>query len=259
MTLIQSWIDSLTLLKPKNAQLFIMATIKSLMETYRVMFFYLWLTGSLVILLYISFFLIIPIFFDTYVVKESATLGTYTIRESPSWIGNLFEALMRWLYQLVFFITCLATRPSIMKKDWTYFKSRIYFFIYIAIFLLLIPKAFWPTAWPTLTSPFYIFLVLFFLDSAQDFKNFFFSLWNSLKMIMFNFPLLAIMSICYNVLLALNTYFIAPFIFMNDTVGLGFALCDIFGVWLLPICVCIYANIYIKKLHDQFDLYFQSP
>jgi len=30
-------------------------------------------------------------------------------------------------------------------------------------------------------------------------------------------------------------------------------------VVLAPIPICIFANIYIKKLHEQFDLYFTQP
>jgi hypothetical protein len=78
-------------------------------------------------------------------------------------------------------------------------------------------------------------------------------------MIVFNYPLLVVIGICWGLLLGLNKYFIEPFIFANDTVGVGFAMWNILAALLLPIGVCFYANIYIKKLHDQFDLYFQSP
>src|SRR4030095_1111164 len=255
MTLVQSWIDSLTLLKPKNAQLFIMVTIKSIIEAYKVMFWYLWAAMSLVMFFHGLCLLILPILFDTYIIKESATLGTYMEGQSPHWIGDLFEASMHWINQWTLFTACLATRPSIMKKDWIYFKSHMYSFIYIAIVLFLIPKVYWPTAF----SPFYIFLVLFFLDSAQGPKDFLLSMWSSLKMIVFNYPLLVVIGICWGLLVGLSKFFIVTFIFANDTVGLRFFLCDIYGVCLLPIGVCFYANIYIKKLHDQFDLYFQSP
>ena len=58
MTLVQSWIDSLTLLKPKNAQLFIMVTLKSIIETYKVMF---WYWGWVIILMVLCY--ILPIVF----------------------------------------------------------------------------------------------------------------------------------------------------------------------------------------------------
>ncbi len=225
MTLIQSWIDSLTLLKPKNAQLFIMVTIKSVIEAYKLLFYYWWWVIVLMIACYI-----VPIVFPT--------LGQDHIKI------ELLDT-SRWLYQVFLFATCLATRPSTMKKDCAYFRSHAYTFS-IILLLAFIPKTFWPTPF----SPLYIFLVLFFLDSGHMPSDFLRSLWNSLKMIIYNLPLLIIMGICFN--LPVWFYYRLP-IWLVPTF---FNLC---AAVLAPIGVCFYANIYIKKLHDQFDLYFQSP
>ena len=93
-----------------------------------------------------------------------------------------------------------------------------------------------------------IFSILFFLDSAQEPKNFLISLWYSIKMIIFNFPLLAVVGICFNV---------PVLIYYSLPIWLAPIAREIFAALLLPIGVCLYANIYIKKLHDQFDLYFK--
>ena len=229
MTLVQSWIESLTLLKPKNAQLFIMVTIKSIIEAYKVMIKY-W---AWVPVLMVASYFVLPQFGVAYGV----------------------DVVSRWLYQLLLFATCAATRPSIMKKDCAYFRSQMYAFIYIVIFLFLSPAALWPSSF----SPFYIFFVLFFLDSAQRPKNLFVSLWNSLKMIVFNYPLLAIIGLCFGIISVFNTFFIMPLMYqINDPFGVLMFAREILGLLLLPIGVCFYAHIYIKKLHDQFDLYFKQ-
>jgi hypothetical protein len=227
MTLVQSWIDSLTLLKPKNAQLFIMVTLKSIIEAYKLMFKYWWWAIVLMVGCDIA-----PLFFPA--------LAPAFIE--GSWRGEMVDA-SRWLYQLLFFATCVATRPSVMKKDCAYFRSQMYAFLYIIIFLALMPKLFWPTA----LSPLYIFLVLFFLDSPKAPKNFFLSMWYALKMIIFNYPLLAIMGI---------VFYVPVWLYYSSPIWLAPLAKNVLAALLLPIGVCTYANIYIKKLHDQFDLYF---
>jgi len=237
MTLVQSWIDSLTLLKPKNAQLFIMVTIKSIIEAYKTLAYY---------------FFVLVLMLGVWIVS------LFDIQESSSGIVAL-----SLYYQLLLFATCAATRPSIMKKDRAYFKSQNYVLIYVAIILFFIPKLFWPTA----HSPFYIFLILFFLDSAKGPKNFLFSAWNALKMILYNLPLLAIVGcffyligrLFFKLMLIVIASVVSDEVMLPESLWAGLLLYNILAALLVPIGVCTYANIYIKKLHDQFDLYFQSP
>jgi hypothetical protein len=236
MTLVQAWIDSLTLLKPKNFQLFVMVTLKSIIETYKLMFKYFWWLILLFEICYIPLFLSI----------RSVTLSF-------------------WLLQLLVFAVCAITRPSVMKKDCAYLRSQLYSFIYFAIFLLCLPATWWPTAFSAWT----IFLILFFLDSEKGPKNFLLSMWYALKMILFNFPLM----ICiYAIMWCLNAVIFGTIEkLLIEIVKLGgmswwalgllhYAglLQSTIAVLLLPIGVCTYANIYIKKLHDQFDLYFKK-
>jgi hypothetical protein len=194
-----------------------MVTIKSIIEAYKIMFrYWWWLIGLMVIWYFIS---------------------------PKLCIVHGVDIASRWSYQLLFFATCLATRPSIMRKDWEYFRSQIIYFGYIAAYLLIAPVWLWPVL-----SPLSIFFILFFLDSAHGPRNFFLSMWYSLKMIIFNYPLLVVMIICFNV----------PVIIINKVFFPTSMTLNMLAALLLPIGVCTYANIYIKKLHDQFDLYFKQ-
>lgn len=234
MTLVQSWIDSLQLLKPKNLQLFALVTLKSIVEAYKLLFKYWWwlfvlLAGCYAIFLWPS------------TVEQQLNVGHYTLLAS------------RLLYQLLFFATCLATRPSIAKKDCTYFRSHMFAFLYMAVYLAIVPIPLWPTPF----SVWDIFLILFFLDSEGGPKNFFLSMWYALKMIIFNYPLLAILGI---ILHAPKWLFELIYFHLNGSAFVyPVVIFNILGALLLPIGICIYANIYIKKLHDQFDLYFKQP
>ena len=221
MTLVQSWVDSLTLLKPKNLQLFAMVTIKSIIEAYTLYLRYFW---WIFIGMVICYFLLI----DPDTTARGVTLSVLV--------------LSQFFYALLFLAACFVTRPSIMRKDWKYFTSKqaVLCIAYCSLLIFVVGSG---------LSPWSIFLVLFFIDSDLRPKSFFLSMWNALKMVIYNYPLIVIMGICLYlpVLIFDNTFFINPL------------LRNIIAALLLPIGVCTYTNIYIKKLHDQFDLYFNKP
>jgi len=221
MTLIQSWIDSLALLKPKNAQLFAMVTIKAIIETYKIMFVYWsWIMG-LIITCYV-----LPIIAPRLFLSHDT--GYYLL-----WVSD-------FLYEILFVAACLSTRPSIAKKNCSYFRAQLskIGFYWLIFSLVLFSSSI--SCWS-------IFFALFFMDSVGGPKNFFLSMWYALKMTVFNYPLLLVLGILFYlpVWLLTNTFYITPL------------MQNILGALLLPIGVCTYANIYIKKLHDQFDLYFK--
>lgn len=224
MTLIQSWADSLTLLKPKNFQLFAMVTLKSIIEAYKTLLYHFWWIIVLIVACTIA-----PYFFSYH---------------------KIIVFISCWLYELLFLAACFSTRPSMLQKDRQYF---IHQFKKIILFWLFMPLFSWSSA----TYYGYIFTVLFFADSDGGPKNFLLPLWNAIKMIFVNLPLMIILGgIIYASgwigglyllrLLAMTTYMHYALLF------------NMVGALLLPIGVCIYVNIYIKRLHDQFELYFNK-
>ena len=237
MTLIQSWVDSLTLFKPKNFQLFVMVTIKSIMQAYKIFLYYFWWAMLLIAMCAVGSF-----FFSSH---DYVFLNVQ--------YKHVFFLTSCWLFELLFLAACFSTRPSILQKDSHYFilqfKKIILFWIFMPLF-----------SWSSATYYGYIFTVLFFADSEGGPKNFLLSLWNALKMVVFNLPLIMVLGgIIYGSgwiggqylaqLLAERGIPVYPkfFLFFN-----------VIGALLLPIGVCIYTNIYIKRLHDQFDLYFSK-
>lgn len=299
MTLVQSWIDSLTLLKPKNAQLFIMVTIKSIIEAYKLLFKYFWWAYVLVVGSCIVQF-VIPFVTEWPITRHvDATLFDYI------YIGFLFivPGLVSFI---LFFATCFATRPSVMNKNCAYFRGQYLkiisyglllaasWIVFIVSFVLFMGTAgtflmqathnFYNGYWPSLflslhwlhallTSGLFVFSILFFLDSTGGLKSFYCSLWRSLKMVIFNLPLLVLLGLlfyCANVLLLVSVKKLCMyFVFdrdgntslteaqMANVMVIGSRVVQTIRIILMPFFVCLYANIYIKKLHDQFDLYFK--
>lgn len=245
MTLLQSWADSLTLLKPKNLQLFVMVTIKSIIEAYSLYVKYFW-----------WLLLAMPLFL--FIAPDLAA----------SWQNNDTQNLARYatlvgmaasLYGILFLAACFATRPSILQKDCAYFRTQfkkiiLYWLAWGALRVVLIKYAvpfgriLFSVGSVSLCSPALIFFVLFFADSDGGLKNIFVSMWNSVKMIIYNFPLICVI----NLLFSVSVLFFSYFFYISTLMQI------MIGALLMPIGVCTYANIYIKKLHDQFDLYFKQ-
>jgi hypothetical protein len=156
-----------------------------------------------------------------------------------------------WLYGFLLLAACFCTRPSMMKKDCAYFREQYTKNIFYWLLLMYLPKALLAYIFPL-----HIFFILFFADSTGTLKDCFLSLWYGLKMIIFNLPLLTIMGLIIYVLSAKFFLFVLPYI--NHPDWSYSLISDTLTALLLPISVCIYTNIYIKRLHDQFDLYFNK-
>jgi hypothetical protein len=256
MTLVQSWIDSLTLLKPKNFQLFVMVTLKSIVEAYKLLLRFFWWVVPAFILFVVALFFTLTYLYPSY-------YGS--LRPTPDLTLAWFYMPVGFyvIYQLLFLAVCFITRPSIAQKDWGYlltqYRKIILYWIIIALLTLYSDFRFSYSIWS-------VFLVLFFIDSEGGPKNFFFSMWYALKMIIFNAPLLAIMGICFYVLgyffslLMTKAVVVSTFderVMADALIIMGLGRTAI-KILLLPIGVCTYANVYIKKVHDQFDLYFKQ-
>src|SRR6185295_3171006 len=123
------WIDSLRLLKPKNLKLFALVTLKSIGEAYTLIFKYFW--WVLLLMLFYVFVALMGFFY----LDASEFPGTILMQMAAA-----FKSFPRILFLFLFYIICVITRPSIEKKDWNYFKSQLFPFIYLLILLLCLPK-----------------------------------------------------------------------------------------------------------------------
>jgi hypothetical protein len=241
MTLLQAWGDSLSLLKPQNLKLFLLVTLKSIIEAYKVLMRYWW---WLYAIMAVCCFITIPL----------------TALISP------------WAFQILFFATIASTRPSLFQKDGAYFKDIMRYFALVIPLLLVLPYAWWPATYSML----YLLWVLFFLDSrrkivSQD-SDVIHSFLNALKMVIYNLPLLLIVHLARIIILLVLFMLIAllmDFFMVNliikytfsgfATINASLAWQNLLSIILAPVFICLYTNIYIKKLHDQFDLYFKQP
>jgi hypothetical protein len=246
MTLVQSWIDSLRLLKPKNFKLFAVETLKSIVETYKLMIctvmpHFLW-HFIIVFLVFVS----VQYFLEPNIYSFFDAVRDYNF----SWLYEHSARLLYLMYALLFLAVCFIAYPSRERKDWNYLgacyrKIILYWFILAVCFNV---------------SEFAagdVFLVLFFLESEGGVKKFFLSIWYAFIMIVFNLPFLMIIGVMLNLpgwlCKAVYLYKYNTLIFISEP------MLNIIRILLLPIVICIYANIYMTKIRPQFDSSMRSP
>lgn len=258
MKLLQTWQDSLLLFKPKSFNLFLLVTLKSIRETYfllvkkwwwliMITFFFDALFFSVqTVTFFNSFgrsFLWAPLVFIIFLlVRPSVTLKTYTYCMRYQWQLLFFFILIFFLYVWLFIMQWLTGYGYIIAQVMNYISYALFLLpLYCAGILLYL-------------SPFVIFFLLFILDSDKTIRSFLFSGVRALKMVLYNYPFCFVTFTVLLSLFLMVKWLIAFFISVIPTYW--HSVSYVFIVLLLPLPICFFTTLYIKKLHEQFVLYF---
>lgn len=268
MYLLQSWKESLLIFKPANFKLFLLVTVRSIWETYKILFRYFW-------------WLI-------------AVLLTVPFHRTVLCLLILFLGSLLFVY-----IVILTVRSSVSLKNWGYFKKYILSY-YIIPFLIIVPVFFTyyshvlfnrpggltsfislsqiitfvlpvpiqyilsetirsgqlelSVFFQLLISPFIVLFTLFYLDSDKGFRSIMLSFIRSVKMIIYNYPGYFIIYSIIFLFLHLFLSILFKYLFVEFAWSVWFYSI----IFLIPIPICIFTNFYIKQVHEQFSLYFGS-
>lgn len=261
----RSWKESLSLFIPKHAKLFFLITLKSILQSYKFIILHLgWLFAGSALL----------------------DLGYSHICPNQSIICLL--PLLGWFATI--FGMYLIIRPSMKRKGWDYYKDNGIKFIYFILFsviaysvsygmllgashivyltqhihtyfyVLLLPLLLLPILVTFLmppdliilyVSPLLTFFILFMLDGDNSFKNIMQSIVRAFKMIFYNYPF-CILAFVFFVICSMGYTMLVVSLVSKES----FLLSPILSNALLPIPLCILTNFYVKRLHDQFGLYY---
>lgn len=261
----RSWRDSLSLFIPQNAKLFSLITLKTIISSYKKILKDLW---WLIVL---------------------STAVEYSFRRL-SIIESIWNIVPVLLWLITIFCIYLIIRPSIPRKDWRYYLSRwnylgyfigysllaislpyiflqisqkiaawaiythpLFFYLYFPFlfFPVLVAFIIAPEVLPIYTSPLLSFTIFFYLDSRGGVLDGLKSIWRALKMVIYNYPFCLLV---YTVLL-LGTYYLQQLIhyLFGPT---NFLFSTLAGTLTLVIPLCVWSVFYIRRLHDQFALYY---
>ncbi len=246
--LFQSWKESLLIFLPKNAKLFFLVTLKTVTQSYKLIMRDFWW------LLVVTW--VLPIITAWYF-----------------WSNLLFNSISLFLQISSVFVFFLIIRPSIKRKGYEYYKDHLRFLFYfligalfltgclIALFKILLTTlnpftAHWIAVASFLSittlfmSPLFSFIIFFVLDSDGGIKNTFLAMIRGIKMVVYNYPFCFILFTLFKMLDFIAWYLI---LFLGN-----FYAVFITPIWLLLLVIplSIWNNFYIKRLHDQFGLYY---
>jgi len=225
MSLLQSWKESLLFLKPENIKLLLLVTVRTLYQSYK-------------------FFILL---FLLFVLFES-NLWQFLLGVSAPFFGIIQKILLVNL----FFLFVLVARPSVKRKSAAYFLDyNCHFMIWALIsFLVILLRRGQDFAWLYKASGFAIlpigfFWILFWLDARCTIENLLLSLLQAIKMFVFNFPFCLL-------------FFMIPFfVFSLIKLLVSGALFKYLEIFIFILYICFFTNFYVKRLHDQFHLYFR--
>lgn len=223
MQLLPSWKDGFALCKPEHAKLLFLLVFNACWKTVKLYPYFWWM--------------FIPV--------VSVMVGT----KLTYWpLLSVFP-----LFLLIFSIY-LAARPSTLKKDWLYFLSYGKHFIWFCLFFILwlvvlcclhlLGWITWSFSLPLHAPymPLFSMTTFFLLDSDGSWSSARASLYRGLLYVMYNAPICIILA----------------GIFWIFWYALTLVCCwaAVLMVLVWPLAIAVYNTLYIKRIHEQFQLYF---
>jgi hypothetical protein len=285
ISVISSWFDCLKLLQPKNLKLFALVSIKSIGEVYKALYKNFWW----LLLLYFVLDLGSAFFND----KNCDNLNYINEVNDVSWSKIFTQMLSMFsaelLYYGIFFLIFLLCRASVPLKNMRYVKKFWRHFLYTMLFFALL-IAFFISIGVILfvihdfTGDFVVkladiiykgfifclvpFFIFFLLDSPATLGNFFRAIKRAALMAFYNYPLCLLFAIVfYELFYKLMS---KGLVFLLTAVGVPITLYlpgnhviflvehIVRFIMLIGIVapICFMASLYIKRLHEQFIIYF---
>ena len=216
----QSWYENLQIFSLSNLKMFGLIVLKTVITGYKIILQNLWLIALWVLAVYVAVKLI----------------------NIPSYFFYILN-----LYFWIFFLS-LTLRSSIAIKDYKYYLK--YFLKYGIQFLILATLNYY-LDYNFFLLTFFIIWLNFIFDDQIDVKNIFYSFYRSGKLFLFNLPVLLITSITLFLIGYADYYLVSKM-----PVWFPVKLDIINYIIILPIFLAFIISFYIKRVHDQFLIYY---
>lgn len=260
MQLFHSWRESLQLFFPAPCKLFLLATVNATIYCYKQIFKFWWLLSALVLFKFLcgyfilqnpvserSFYLliIVPLFLFLVILLARASIE----KKSSSYLASY------WLRALLFILIVFSTRLL-----FNYILSFGLLSWYLPILLVSSSVV---VIWPLI-----IFEALFLVDRKTTVLSAPIAMLRAFKLLVYNYPFVVISYgvacllywiindvILRNGLLFLFWKFQSFFAQHMVVAYLAVFIYEMSVLLLYVPFICYFLNFYIKKIHDNFDLY----
>jgi len=287
MQLLQSWSSSLAIFKPANLKLFLLVTLKSIIEAYKVLFAKFW--HLVLAYIVVDFFLIR--YLQT---NQVSFFSGVPFAQSPIFTW-LFVIGLVVVTSLVTFFMFLVSRPSVTQKNYDYVFRYIKHFCYFILFVFLLRALAGLIMYPIITNEQYLFqvwvnrvfaflqfsysiifsfFILFFLDAKAGVNEAFLAMCRAVKMWFYTLPFTCIVALLYILVVFFFVIFLPHVLHFLIVPGTTTTLADLYRLLvnhylfqyffgflytlgkIIPICFL--TNFYIKNIHENFTLYFKQ-
>ena len=219
----ESWFENIKLLKPENISKLLLVSLRASVESLRSVFLYL-----------LIFFVLL--FFKVYFK-----------------IGGLY--LTHFINLSLLFLLILSLRASVALKNQKYYLAHLGYII-PAIWVYLV-YCFVDRSFDIKLFIFPVLWMFFTIDSKLNIKNFFISAYRALLMLILNLPVfLIIRFILFGVINLLKLSKLPINYFVPNLPVYTSLIFYIIIYLLLTYFVALVGKIYIKRVHEQFNLYF---
>ncbi len=249
-----SWIESVQFLK-KDVGLILLVSLRSLMSLYRSLLYAWFLPIALLVGLVLSIPLLLGAFYTTLLVRAA--------RPSIDYKNNRYWKRLVFVDWVIFFAVLVLVQiphylvgsnfPSLLTKMLWYsydFLTRLFF----------LSGQFWLPGAESLgsmmifLSPFLILVILFMLDAKLEVWSYIKAGGRAVLMLAYNYPFFLVVYALFRIVLSVGYLLSFPlslYIPQSGIFGWSFFLLVIFPYW-----ICLITNFYVKRLHEQFSLYY---
>lgn len=215
------------------------------------------------------------------------TLKTVAINSKAIWLFMLGSSLIKVVFQvcLGFFFSnelipwallianlsanlvfiYLTLRSSVKRKTWGYYVSywvpELKLFVALSVLIGSLHYITGYYYWWFFLGPIITWASLFFLDMGPVSGCHFgarcsclvYGFFRAFKMVFYNLPIYLVLVLCSTTMWMFSFSLEYLLHYLIDYRGIGIGI-----IVLLPLEAAFYSNLYIKFLHEQFDLYFSS-
>ena len=252
-----SWLESFDLLKSDSMTLLLLVSFKTLATVYRSLVRAWFLPLTLLAGLVLNIPRLLCAFYTTLLVRASRPSIDY--KNASYWQRTV---VADWI--IFFAVLLIAYLPQLWsERDITLPLMKVVLYCYDVLMRLFflaryewLPGTEMLGVLPLFLSPFIIVWLLFLLDAQLGFWSSIKSCGRAVLMIAYNYPFFLIMYIAARLIISCGYLLLLPLILaipqfaaVSWIILLGF---------IIPYWICFITNFYIKRLHEQFSLYYRS-
>lgn len=284
--LFKSWSDSLKIFLPSNLKNFILLTLNAYKQLWKDLFnsriiyaliffsilsFYLFLTlkGIAWTMKPINFELFIPYLFIYFYIR-----GARASIENKNWHYFKYK-FFQYNFIYLFFLIIIGFLSYLVSSAINYFNHELQY----SVFKILLNKL--PSIFVSLLLFQLLICLMLFLFDSEKIYNLQKILKSTLTMFWYNLPFFLVSIILFTLVVISVFTIIFVFYYLTKIIGLQDLLITSFNinwkdfaimsfimllllflaislVFLMPLYICWITNFYIKRLHEQFSLYYKS-